>query len=232
MAGKSSKMPIEAHTVEAHISPSRQPTRVQKKEATRQQIIAATIDVIAEGGLADLTLAKITDKAAVSRGLVNFHFDNKEHLLVETLEFMMHEYLQSWRDAIANAGPAAADRLLALVESDFRPSICNRQKAAVWFAFRGESKSRPTYVDVCTRADLEYDQSMRAILEDINAEGKYGLPIGPLTSGLQSMTEGFWLDCLMYPASFDREAALGVIKLFLSRLMPKHFGKEGIGNRE
>ena len=62
---------------------TRPPTRNERKQATRQELIQATIDAIAEGGLSALTLGKITQRADLSRGLVNFHFRHKEQLLVE-----------------------------------------------------------------------------------------------------------------------------------------------------
>ncbi len=204
-------------------SQAKAPTRVARKEATRQQILAATIEAIAEGGLADLTLTRITDRAEVSRGLVNFHFDSKEQLLVETLEFLTLEYLASWQRALERAGGDAGDRLLALVQNDFHPSICNRKKVAVWFAFRGESKSRPTYLEVCNRADGEFTATIVALLETLKAGGGYRFDAVRAAHGLGALIEGLWLDCLMYPQAFRRNEAIETTMEVLTALMPKHF---------
>jgi TetR/AcrR family transcriptional repressor of bet genes len=204
-------------------------TRIERKEATRLQILLATIDMIAEGGLSDLTLTKITDKANVSRGLVNFHFDHKEKLLVDTLRHLTEEYRASWQRAIASAGPDPAARLLALVNNDFHSSICNRRKVAVWFAFRGESRSRPTYLDVCNQADDEFVAMVTGVFEALKAEGGYGFDSRRAANGLGALVEGLWLDCLMYPDDFRREDAIATALLFLHALMPKHFPDGGPG---
>lgn len=205
--------------------PPRGPTREERKELTREKIVAATIDAVAEHGLSQVTVSMITAGAGVSRGLANFHFRSKDELLVETLRFMTEEYLQSWKAAVAAAPPRPAEQLRALVVNDFDPAICNRKKAAVWFAFRGETKSRPTYLEVCTRADDEYDGKLRVLIAEIRREGGYGFDSDRAALGLASLIEGLWLDCLMYPATFQREDALETVLQYLRYLMPKHFGE-------
>lgn len=160
----------------------------------------------------------------MSRGLVNFHFESKEQLLLATLQMLLDEYRSSWKAAIADAGPDPAAQLLALVGNDFKPEICNRPKAAVWFAFRGETKARPTYLEVCTRADYEYDETINRLTEALVKDGGADVDARLVASGVQSMVEGFWIDCLMYPQSFDPEKALAAVRQYLAVAMPRHFG--------
>ena len=54
-------------------------------------------------------------------------------------------------------------KLHALMELDLRPSILDRGKLAVWFAFWGEVKSRPTYREICEESDEYYDEVVRAV---------------------------------------------------------------------
>ena len=199
--------------------------RLRKKDQTRQQLINATIDAISVTGFADLTLSEVSRRAAVSRGLVNFHFASKDRLLVETLAFLTNEYLQSWQRAVekAEAGPAA--KLLALVRNDFHPKVCNRKKIAVWFAFRGEAKSRPTYIEVCTRADEEFDRALAALCADLVAEGAYNLDPASVAIALRAMIEGLWLEFLMSPQNLTREEALAVTGTFLTAMFPRQFAR-------
>jgi TetR/AcrR family transcriptional regulator, transcriptional repressor of bet genes len=197
--------------------------RLKKKDATRQQLINATVDAIAVGGFADLTLSEVSRRAAVSRGLVNFHFDSKDQLLVETLAFLTNEYLQSWQRAVDRAGAGPAARLLALVRNDFHTKVCNRKKIAVWFAFRGEAKSRPTYIDVCTKADDAFDRALTALCAGIVEEGAYAMDAGAAATGLRAMIEGLWLEFLMSPQGLTREEALAITGTFLTALFPRHF---------
>jgi TetR/AcrR family transcriptional repressor of bet genes len=198
--------------------------RLKKKDATRQQLINATVDAIAVGGFADLTLSEVSRRAAVSRGLVNFHFDSKDQLLVETLAFLTDEYLRSWQSAVEK-GANSATKLLALVKNDFHPKVCNRKKIAVWFAFRGEAKSRPTYIEVCTKADEAFDQALAALCVDIVADGSYSVDPRRVATGLRAMIEGLWLEFLMSPQGLTREEALAITGTCLRALFPRHFSE-------
>jgi AcrR family transcriptional regulator len=66
------------------------------RDARRQQLIAATMRVLARKGFAQTTLSDVAAEAGVSHGLVNFHFESKEKLLTATC--------CSWRTNIAGTG--------------------------------------------------------------------------------------------------------------------------------
>jgi TetR/AcrR family transcriptional repressor of bet genes len=199
------------------------PRRVEKKEATRQQLIAATIDCIAASGFADTTLSKVSARAKVSRGLVNFHFASKEQLLVETLKHLTEEYLVLWRKAVAKPDFAPAQRLRALIEAEFHPQVCNRKNLAVWYAFWGEAKSRPVYMKVSAKADSAYAQMLENLCRELVTEGGYDVSPSMVARGLRSLIDGQWQDMLLSHATFDREEAKKLCYMFAAAFFPDHF---------
>src|SRR3982751_5450590 len=80
-------------------------SRKASKQTRQQQLIEATIDSLAKRGYADTTLANVADGAKLSRGIVNFHFESKEKLLVATLQYMADEYSNHWNNALEKAQP-------------------------------------------------------------------------------------------------------------------------------
>src|SRR5436190_11051704 len=123
------------------------PGRKASKDVRRQQLIEATIDVMARKGYAGTTIADVAKAAGLSSGIVNFHFDTKENLLVDTLKYLADEYRANWRAALDAAGPDAPEKLKALLWADFNPDICTPRKLAAWCAFWAEAQSRPTYLE-------------------------------------------------------------------------------------
>ena len=199
-------------------------SRAATKQLRRQQLIDSTIESIAKRGFAETTLAKVADGAGLSRGIVNFHFRSKDALLVETLQYLTEDYRAAWTGALEKAGPTVADRLWAMVDIDFDPSICSRKKIAVWYAFWGEAKSRPTYLKVCDAADAEYNRVMRGLCGEIVAEGGYaGIEPELIADGLDAMLNGMWLSLLLDPRGFDREANKHICRAFLASSFPDHF---------
>lgn len=199
--------------------------RTAPKEQRQQQLIDATIRSVARNGLSDTTTATVAREAGLSQGIINLHFQSKDRLLVETLRFLADEYREEWRKAVRVAGDEPADRLAAIVSLDFSPPVCDRNKLAVWFAFWGESKSRPTYRKICADRDRADRDELADICSELIEQGGYER-INPesMASSLSAMTSGLWLEILTRPRSMSRDRARGVCMAFLAVIFPRHFG--------
>lgn len=198
--------------------------RTAARTARRQQLIDATMKCIARKGMGSITLGDVAKEAGLSQGIVNLHFQSKENLLKETLDTLTSEYRDQFDKAIENSGPGPAEKLLALMELDLRPSICNQRKLAIWFAFWGEVKSRPTYRRMCDQWDSYYDSVVTGLCDELIAEGSYkNLDAATAATALMSMTNGLWLSCLISPQSWDRHAAMASVMTYLRSVFPRHF---------
>ena len=93
-----------------------------------QKLIEATIETIAERGLADTTISHVAHKAKVSQGYANFRFKSKENLLLSSLQFLSDEYKKSWQKIFEDENLDPIDRLLRIFENDFSKKIANRNK--------------------------------------------------------------------------------------------------------
>ena len=217
-------MPRTTQAKSAGPSSARPRRRTAAKEVRQQQLIKATLNAVAKKGFAETTMADVAREAHLSQGIINLHFRSKDKLLEETLRHLAAEYKQAWEKSLERAGPRAADRLAALVELDFQRNVCERNKLAVWFAFWGEAKSRPTYRKLCAERDHEYDRVMLAVCRELVEEGKYtNVDPEDVTDGLSAMTSGLWLDMLMSPDGMTPEQARRICFTFLASVFPKHF---------
>jgi TetR/AcrR family transcriptional repressor of bet genes len=112
------------------------------------------------------------------------------------------------------------------VDADFEKTVCDRNKVAVWFAFWGESKSRPTYRKICAARDEQYDHMLIELCTNIVRHGGYdSVSPGTVAKGLSAMSEGLWLDLLINPKSMTPELAKSVCFEYLANVFPKHFGQ-------
>ena len=200
--------------------------RTASKAERRTQLIEATIRSIAANGLSDTTSSLVAREAGLSQGIINLHFESKDKLLLATLARVVDEYRALWEAALEVAGDDPASRLAALVEVDFHPSVCDRDKLAVWFAFWSESKARPTYRKLCAARDRDYDRVMRELCRELVSEGRYDVDADLAARALAAITEGLWLDMLISPRSLSRREALRVSMAYLAHLFPKHFSAE------
>jgi AcrR family transcriptional regulator/plasmid maintenance system antidote protein VapI len=196
----------------------------QGKPDRRRELIEATIRTIGRRGYASTTLSHVAGDAGLSPGIVNFYFNSKEQLLQETLEHLVEEYDRVSKAIVAAAGPDAAAQLMALIAADFDPAIYTREKVAVWYAFWAEAATNPAYRAVVSRLEAKDQNATATICARLVREGRYaGIDPEAVASGLNAMSDGFWFDSLIDPETFDKERALGICRLFLSGIFPRHF---------
>jgi TetR/AcrR family transcriptional repressor of bet genes len=198
--------------------------RTASREVRRRQLIKATMKCIARNGMGNTSIGDVAKEAGLSQGIVNLHFDSKDNLLTETLRALANEYRDQFDDTLAKAGPRPADALLALMEMDLRPKLLDQQKLAIWFAFWGEVKSRPTYRKICDEYDRYYDSVVEQLCQElINEAGYENVTAAAAAEALTSMTNGLWLSCLISPQDFNRDVAWDAIMSYLSNVFPRHY---------
>ncbi len=198
--------------------------RTAPPEERRNQLIKATIRSVANHGLADTTIATVAREARLSQGIINLHFQTKERLLTETLRILADEYRNACREALAAGAASAEVGLAAMVDLDFHRRVCDRSKLAVWFAFWGERKFRPTYRRLCAARDNAYDDMVRGLCTRMCEEGGYR-DVDPaiVADGLSALTDGLWLDLLVRPDTMSREQARRIAMSYLANAFPRHF---------
>ncbi|AQZ70688.1 regulatory protein, TetR [[Actinomadura] parvosata subsp. kistnae] len=70
----------------SEIDSSGQKGRSFIEEARRAQIMASAIEVIAEAGYAQASLARIAAHAGISKGVISYHFAGKDELVEQVVE--------------------------------------------------------------------------------------------------------------------------------------------------
>ncbi|MEH6549816.1 MAG: TetR family transcriptional regulator C-terminal domain-containing protein [Pseudomonadales bacterium] len=198
--------------------------RAAPKEVRRQQLIKATLKTVANNGLAGTTMALVTKEAGLSIGIVNLHFQSKEKLFIETLQFLSDEYMSGWNTILDNSALSATEKIKQVIDFDFSPKVTQRSKLAVWYAFWGEAKSRPTYNKICAAQDRSANLSLIATLEQLITDGDYAdVDSDLVATGYLALANGLWLDLLMTPKVLSREKAQRICADYMRSHFINHF---------
>lgn len=195
-------------------------SRKRQSEFRKQQLIDATIDCIDGLGLSQTTLARIAERAGLSQGNVVYHFHSMDALLEQTLANLSAEYMSNWQAALAAAGEDPRERMRALVEASFAPHICNRKKISVWYAFWGESRSRPKYMRICGAHDEAFSAALLALCEEIGPRSDARLSPRTAALSIEGMIDGLWQSFLVGPPGFKRESAISAVFELLDTIYP------------
>ena len=87
------------------------------EKARRTQIVECAIETIAEIGYAQASLGQIAKRAKISKGVISYHFANKEELLDQ----IAIEYYTAWQSYIApliEAQKSPTEMLRVYIESN------------------------------------------------------------------------------------------------------------------
>lgn len=135
-------------------------------EERRAQISGAMLEVMAEHGYGKASMPKIADAADVTQGLIHYHFDSKQAILLDVLETIVAQQMAALEDVLeSGASPtealrAVVDLFLAAGESA-RPSV-----VASWVAISAEAIRQPevrdAFVDAMTRLRESIADAIRA----------------------------------------------------------------------
>jgi AcrR family transcriptional regulator len=116
----------------------------------RERILAAAVDRIASDGIDDMRIARVATQAGVSTSLVHYHFETREALLAEALEY---SYELTGDVRIGEGEGEAADRCeqLAGLIDQFLPYPGHLQKdwilyVELWLRAVRHPEMRPTGV--------------------------------------------------------------------------------------
>jgi TetR/AcrR family transcriptional repressor of bet genes len=206
--------------------PSKKPGTNKALQLERRKLLMdATMSAISEHGLSRLTLAKIAGIAGLSAGSVNFHFDSKETLLLETLNFLAEEFGDSVDRALATAGDNPADQMLALLDASLDSNITEPRKMAVWFAFTAESRGRKDYQRICGAQDKKiFTLTLRLCDQIIRLGDKQKqMNARAMANAIQGLIDEIWEEILYTGEDYDRADARFLYRAFLASVFPWAF---------
>lgn len=119
------------------------------REDRRRMIAEAVFAVIAERGLAAVSLRDVAAQAGVSMGAVQHWFTTKDEMLRFALEHMRTRVLGRLQDRLARlANPGRRDLVEAALEVMLPLDEPGRQEACVNVAFVGLATTDPGYADM------------------------------------------------------------------------------------
>ena len=102
-------LPQERHDLLSSASRTGGPAP-DRRLSTPERILYAAAARIVASGTANLSMQDVADAAGVSKGLIHYHFHDKETLLTRLIEWMTHESVDREAATLARSTPKTAVR--------------------------------------------------------------------------------------------------------------------------
>src|SRR5436190_1652825 len=100
-----------------------------RKAETRERIVAAAIDQLAEGGYASATVQAVAARAGVATGSLYRHFPSKSDLFAEVFRRASQRETDVFAAATADDGRSATERIAAATEAFARRALASPTRA-------------------------------------------------------------------------------------------------------
>lgn len=167
-------------------------TQPEINKYRREGLIRATLQVVAEKGMQNATIADICSAAGVSRGLANHYFESKDHLLECAFRAMF-----AGLDAVSSEAEAAETRptrkLLAITYATFSNDFFNPTARAANLSFWSASLTSPSLSAINREVYAGYHQHAARLFADAATGRAIALDAHQAAVSLIGMIDGLWL---------------------------------------
>jgi AcrR family transcriptional regulator len=214
-----------------HFFPKRMPYRPTerteaRRAATRERIVSAALDQMAEGGYASASVQAVASRAGVATGSVYRYFPSKSELFAEVFRRASAHEMEVFADATADGDRSAEERIAAAVEAFARRALAGPTRA---YALIAEP------VDPRVEAErLTFRRGYRDVLAAVLRDG---VDSGELaahdTENLAAALVGAIGETLVgplapsTPRAARREALVAGLVQFCTRAIPKEASRAG-----
>lgn len=191
------------------------------RDLRRGQIVAAARRLVAEQGLDALTFGALEDRLAFTRGVITYHFANKDEIVRAVLASAIDEIDAGVR-AQVDAGATAADKVRAMLGATVRGFVDRAEAGRVLMSFWGRLPSDPQVRQLNAELYARYRRAAAKVLRRARAEGAIA-KIDPavMASLLVGLVLGIAMQHFFDPGSIDVDAATEeAVQTVLARLAP------------
>jgi AcrR family transcriptional regulator len=197
-----------------------------RKAATRERIVSAALDQLAEGGYASAGVQTVAARAGVATGSVYRYFPSKSELFAEVFRRASEHEMELFAESTAGDDRPAAERIAAAVESFARRALAGPVRAYALIA-------EPVDPSVETER-LIFRRGYRDVLAAVLRDGVEAGELAPHDSeSVAAALVGAIGETLVGPLAPDarraahREALVAGLVQFCTSAIPKERSRAG-----
>lgn len=169
----------------------------------RADLIQATIDCVADGGIAAATVREVAARAGVSNGLIRHHFASKEALVQAAYQALV-EAMNGQAEEAARAAPPE-QRLACFITANTRPPVLDARSLSAWAGFVGSIHCYPVMAAIHRAGYLRFCEFLQShIAAHFTRRGR---PLATSTTArharqIAALIDGLWLEGCLAPDLF------------------------------
>jgi TetR/AcrR family transcriptional regulator, transcriptional repressor of bet genes len=191
------------------------------EEVRREQILRAAFEVAARNGIGGLTVRAVAVEAEISHALVLFHFERKQRLLRELLDWLIRSTATLRVPEEIALFPLASDRLHAVLQREIARFSREPQRIRLFFEFWAlGAREAPIRARIAAELD-RYHAAFRSIMEELlfaEPATFAGATADGMAAVAVSWIHGCAVQAMNEPDQFDTEEYLAAVRIMLGQV--------------
>lgn len=187
--------------------------KVGMESTRRQQLIDATIDVVADVGLRGATISLIAQRAGMSSGIISHYFGGKQALIEASVRYLLS------RLKMEHSPDTPYQRLMKIVDLNFSYVQQADSSTKTWLSFWGQSMHD---VDLYRLQEV----NKRRLVSNLRYSFKQLLDAESAFEAAEvtaALIDGFWLRCALSRANEEKfSQAKNYCKKYINSVLKQH----------
>jgi TetR/AcrR family transcriptional regulator, transcriptional repressor of bet genes len=186
----------------------------------REELIAATLDCIAEAGIEGATVRQIAARAGVTPGLIRHYFMSKDQMLQAAYRQLMNGITQTTTAAAQGHDPRT--RLRQFIVANVTPPVTDSRTLSLWAAFISHIPLDPAFAAIHRESYLAFLGELEKLLSDFFADRKRTVSAAECRSyaiALNGLIDGLWLEGTLAPDMFEDNEIAGTAIVSVEALL-------------
>jgi TetR/AcrR family transcriptional regulator, transcriptional repressor of bet genes len=177
----------------------------QGEERRREALIAAALDLVAEGGPQAATVRAIAGRAGVTPGLIRHYFQTKEHLTHAAYRQVMDNMTALSARVLETAPDNPAARLAVFVAASLRAPVVDPVAMGIWAGFMHLVRRDPAMKEVHSQTYLGYRDILQQLITDLGYETKPDV-LRAQAIACNAVIDGLWMEgCVLHDSFGEGE---------------------------
>ncbi len=164
---------------------------------SQEQILEATMQVIVRDGMDAASMRAVAEEADVSLGLLSYHFDDRENLIVAAFQLASERLVEFTVERLEAVGDDPIERAKAAARAFFDGEFLDSDYLALWIAIWGVSRTNDEVAAIEQDLHKRYNDLIAAELAPADPDASEET-IQQRATDLGALQNGIWLHWARY----------------------------------
>ncbi len=176
----------------------------EPEDVRRKALIDATLDAVADLGLAGANVREVAARASVTPGLIRHYFMSKDRLVEAAYTTFIADMIAEVRRQVGVGRPT--ERLKRLVRASCSEPLASSRHLATWAAFIGAAHADAAMARVHRDGYRSFRLILEEIITDLFADRGIDAEAGRIRRqaiAVNAIIDGIWLEVSLDRSAFD-----------------------------